>query len=322
MNKIVVTGGAGFIGSHIVDFVIDTYPNSKVFVLDKMTYAADYRFVSQHTENPNFRLIVGDICDYKSCLSALKDADLLIHAAAESHVDNSFSNSMEFTKTNTMGTHCLMEAALVQSVKKIIHISTDEIYGEVLSGSIDESGAYAPTNPYSASKAAAEMVVRAYSKSFKLPVIVVRANNMYGTRQFPEKLIPRSILTLSKGGKIPLHGSGLNQRTFLSVHDFCDAIDILVRKGRFGEIYNVGTEEEYRNIDVVKALCELFGLDSVQHVNYVADRPFNDARYSVNYNKILELGWSKRRVLVDEFPGIISWYLQNKKHYDDSKLAI
>ena len=284
-----------------------------------MTYAADYKYVSQHAENPNFRLIVGDVCDYNTCVSALKDTDLLIHAAAESHVDNSFSNSMEFTKTNTMGTHCLMEASLVQGVKKIIHISTDEIYGEALGGSIDESGAYAPTNPYSASKAAAEMVVRAYSKSFKLPVVIVRANNMYGTRQFPEKLIPKAILILSKARKIPLHGSGLNQRTFLSVHDFCDAIDILVKKGRLGEIYNVGTEEEYRNLDIAETLCKLFGLNGAEHITYVADRPFNDARYSVNFNKITELGWSKRRVLVDELPGIISWYLQNKEYYEDIK---
>lgn len=317
MNKIVITGGAGFIGSHIVDFVVNTYPASKVFVLDKMTYAADYRFVSQHTENPNFRLIVGDICDYKTCLSTLKDTDLLIHAAAESHVDNSFSNSIEFTKTNTMGTHCLMEASLVQDVKKIIHISTDEIYGEVLGGSVDESGAYAPTNPYSASKAAAEMVVRAYFKSFKLPVVIVRANNMYGTRQFPEKLIPKSILTLNRRGKIPLHGSGLNQRTFLSVYDFCSAIDILVKKGRLGEIYNVGTEEEYRNIDIAEALCKVFGLNGAEHITYVADRPFNDARYSVNYRKIADLGWSKSRILMEEMPTIVDWYRQRMINYSN-----
>jgi dTDP-glucose 4,6-dehydratase len=300
-----------------VDYFINTYPNSKVHVLDKMTYSADYRFVSQHAENGNFRLIVGDVCNYDTCLTVLKDADLLIHAAAESHVDNSFSNSIEFTKTNTVGTHCLMEASSVQGVKKIIHVSTDEIYGEVLGESIDEDGAYAPTNPYSASKAAAEMVVRAYSKSFRLPVVIVRANNMYGTRQFPEKLIPKAILTLSAGGKIPLHGSGLNQRTFLSVHDFCEAIDILSTKGVVGEIYNVGTEEEYRNVDVVKVLCKLFGLDSSGHITYVADRPFNDARYSVNYKKIMELGWCKRRVLVDELPGIISWYRQSIGYYSD-----
>lgn len=317
MNKIVVTGGAGFIGSHIVDFVVGTYPDSKVFVIDKMTYAADYSYVGQHSENPNFRLIVGDICDYQTCLSVLKNADLLIHAAAESHVDNSFSNSIEFTKTNTMGTHCLMEACLAQGVKKIIHISTDEIYGEVLNGSVDESGAYAPTNPYSASKAAAEMIVRAYSKSFKLPVVIVRANNMYGTRQFPEKLIPKSILKLNRSKKIPLHGNGLNQRTFLSVHDFCSAIDILIKKGKLGEIYNVGTEEEYRNIDIAEALCKIFSLNSDEYITYVADRPFNDARYSVNYRKILDLGWSKNRILMDDLPEIVDWYLQRMTNYND-----
>jgi dTDP-glucose 4,6-dehydratase len=317
MNKIVITGGAGFIGSHIVDFFVNHYPHSKVFVLDKMTYAADYRFLMQHSENANFRLIVGDITDYDVCKKMLEDTDLLVHAAAESHVGNSFSNSIEFTKTNTIGTHCLMEAARVLDVKKIIHISTDEVYGEVLAGSVDENGAFAPTNPYSASKAAAEMVVRGYSKSFNLPVVIVRANNMYGERQFPEKLIPRAIFTLNKGEKIPIHGSGLNQRTFLSVYDFCDAIDLLVKRGVAGEAYNVGTEEEYRNIDVARILCNLFKLDESLHIVHVPDRPFNDGRYSVNYQKITKLGWAKKRTLVEELPGIIKWYRQRSTNYFD-----
>lgn len=317
MKKIVVTGGAGFIGSHIVDFMIKKYPAAKIVVLDKMTYAADFRYLSQHSNNSNFQLIVGDICDYNTCRAALTSTDVLIHAAAESHVDNSFSNSIEFTKTNTVGTHCLMEASLSQNVKKIIHISTDEIYGEVVSGSVDESGPYAPTNPYSASKAAAEMVVRAYWKSFRLPVVMVRANNMFGSRQFPEKLIPKSILSLHSGEKISLHGSGLNQRTFLSVHDFCNAIDLLVKQGSIGEIYNVGTEEEYRNKDIAEAVCKIFEKDFADNIKYVEDRPFNDARYSVNYKKIMDLGWAPTRTLAEELPDIVSWYRKRVKNYFD-----
>ena len=159
------------------------------------------------------------------------------------------------------------------------------------------------------------MVVRAYFKSFNLPVVIVRANNMYGVRQFPEKLIPKAILTLNKGEKIPIHGDGLNQRTFLCVHDFCDAINLLVNHGVVGEIYNVGTEEEYRNIDIAQMLCNYFKVDDSLHIAHVPDRPFNDARYSVNYEKITGLGWSKKRTLIEELPGIIEWYRQRASTY-------
>lgn len=315
MNKFVITGGAGFIGSHIVDFFIARFPDAECVVLDKMTYAADFRYLKQHTENANFSLVVGDICDQDICDSVLQDADLLIHAAAESHVDNSFQSSLIFTKTNVLGTHTIMQSALHHNVARVIHISTDEVYGEVVEGAVSESGAFAPTNPYSASKAAAEMIVKGYIKAFNLPAILVRANNMFGTRQFPEKLIPGSLIRLMTGEKIMLHGSGLNKRTFLSVHDFCEALYLLVIKGVIGEAYNIGTEQEYRNIDIAKVICSLLDKRASESIVYVKDRPFNDARYSVDYSKITDLGWEVKLELEEQLPLIAEWYKENANNF-------
>jgi len=311
MNKIVITGGAGFIGSHIVDFFIAQFPEAECIVLDKMTYAADFRYVEQHRENVNFSLVVGDICDQDTCHAVLQDADLLIHAAAESHVDNSFESSLIFTKTNVLGTHTIIQSALHHKVSKVIHISTDEVYGEVVEGAVSESRAFDPTNPYSASKAAAEMIVNGYIKAFNLPAILVRANNMFGTRQFPEKLIPGSLIRLMTGDKIMLHGSGLNKRTFLSVHDFCEALYLLVIKGVIGEAYNIGTEQEYKNIDVAEIICSLLDKTASESIAYVKDRPFNDARYSVDYSKITDLGWKAKVELEEQLPLIAEWYKEN-----------
>jgi UDP-glucose 4,6-dehydratase len=315
MNRIVITGGAGFIGSHIVDFFVDKFPEAECIVLDKMTYAADYRYLNQHRENPNFSLVEGDICDQAICDSILKGSDLLIHAAAESHVDNSFESSLIFTKTNVLGTHTIMQSALHHNIPKIIHISTDEVYGEIVKGAVSESGAFAPTNPYSASKAAAEMIVNGYINAFKLPAILVRANNMFGTRQFPEKLIPGSLLRLILGKNITLHGSGLNKRTFLSVLDFCEALHLLVQKGEIGEAYNIGTEQEYKNIEIAEMICNLMDKSTTNSIDYVKDRPFNDARYSIDYSKITDLGWEAHLELEDQLPLIADWYRNNAKNF-------
>ena len=317
MKKIVITGGAGFIGSHLVDYFVAAYPEAEVVVIDKMTYAADFRYVTHHMNNDKFNLAVGDICDLSLCNKMLSGADLLIHAAAESHVDNSFQSSLEFSRTNVLGTHTLMQASLDQAVGRIIHVSTDEVYGEVAEGSVDEMGAFSPTNPYSASKAAAEMIVYGYIQSFKLPAVIVRANNMFGTRQFPEKLIPKSIMRLMAGKKVTLHGDGLNKRTFLAVHDFCEAVDLLVQKGALGEAYNIGTEQEYQNIEIAKILCEFYNLSHANYVSYIKDRPFNDSRYCVDYSKISKLGWRAKIDLKDQLPELITWYELYQSNFSD-----
>jgi len=311
MKKIVITGGAGFIGSHIVDEYVEAYPDAKVVVLDKMTYAADIRNVQHHIGSKNFELIVGDICDLATCERALQGADLLIHAAAESHVDNSFGNSLEFSQTNVVGTHCLMEACRQLNVPKIIHVSTDEVYGEVLEGEALEDTLLKPTNPYSASKAAAEMIIHGYRRSFKLPVLMIRANNMFGIRQYPEKIIPKFILMLNNDEKLTLHGSGKNKRHFLAVRDFTNALMILTQKGEIGECYNIGTTQEYQNVEIAKLLCDHFDKPHDDYITYVEDRPFNDGRYAVNWDKMTALGWKPSIDLKNQIPDLIQWYLDN-----------
>lgn len=315
MKKIVITGGAGFIGSHIVDEFMESYPNAHILVLDKMTYAADIRNIKHHIEKKNFKLLVGDICDIEICEHALESADLLIHAAAESHVDHSFNNSLEFSKTNVVGTHCLMEACRRLKTPRIIHVSTDEVYGEILEGAADEHTNLKPTNPYSASKAAAEMIINGFIQSFKLPVVMIRANNMFGTRQFPEKIIPKFMLMLMQDQKLTLHGSGQNKRHFLAVRDFTNALKILNEKGQIGECYNIGTTQEFQNIEMAKMLCDLFGLDKEKYITFIEDRPFNDGRYAVNWDKITKLGWKPNIDLKESLPQIAQWYSSYADRY-------
>ena len=315
MKKIVITGGAGFIGSHIVDHFYEQYPDSQIVVFDKMTYAADKRNLENCLDDARVSLEIADICDLNRCLEILDGADLLIHAAAESHVDNSFGNSMEFTRTNVMGTHTLMEAAKRHAIPKIIHVSTDEVYGEVLEGAVDEDCNMYPTNPYSASKAGAEMIISGYIRSFKLPVTTVRANNIYGIRQFPEKIIPKFLLMLLHGEKLTLHGNGQNKRHYLSAHDFAAALQLVVEKWEPHKVYNIGTTEEYSNRELSEMLCALFDKNPDETITYVEDRPFNDGRYSLKWDRITELGWTAKRSLKDDLPAIKNWYLQNAARY-------
>jgi dTDP-glucose 4,6-dehydratase len=314
MHKLLLTGGAGFIGSHIAEALCAAYPEAEIIVLDKMTYAADFMNVMHLVADNRIKLVVGDVCDYDLCLKLITGCDAVIHAAAESHVDRSFHSSILFTQSNTVGTHVIMEACRVAKVPRIIHVSTDEVYGEMLSGDCDESQTLNPTNPYSASKAAAEMVVNGYRHSFKLPVIQVRANNIFGIRQYPEKLIPRTVMSLLSGRKLPLHGNGTNVRHYLAAQDFADALVLLLKKGVLLESYNIGSPDELANRDVVAMICGLFGARFEDSVEMVEDRPFNDRRYSINWDKITALGWAPRRRLADELPGIIEWYRANSNH--------
>lgn len=313
--KIVITGGAGFIGSQIVDRFATLHPQASITVLDKMTYAADIRNIMHHISNGRIELIVGDICERDCCDKAVQGADLVIHTAAESHVDKSFGNSLEFSRTNVLGTHSLMESCLRAGVSKVIHVSTDEVYGEVTKGAADEDEILRPTNPYSASKAAAEMIINGYRRSFGLPVVIVRANNIFGVRQYPEKIIPKFILLLATGRKLTIHGSGWNSRHFLSVSDFSDALGLVAEKGEVGGVYNVGSEEEYSNLQVAGMICRIFGLEPQEHLVFVDDRLFNDARYAINWKRIARLGWKPQRRLSDELPQIAAWYHENFERF-------
>jgi len=314
INKILITGAAGFIGSHVYDHFSKLYPNASIIVLDKMTYAANIKNIPSVLTNENHRLIVGDLVDLDTCLKATLGADLVIHLAAESHVDNSFNNSIIFSKSNELGTHTLMEACKQNKVKKIIHVSTDEVYGENIDKAYIESDRLNPTNPYSASKAAAEMIVKSYHTSFKLPVIIVRANNICGIRQFPEKIIPKFILRCINDEALEIHGDGKNLRHYLSASDFANAIELLNNKGELGAAYNIASDLELSNIEVADLISSKFLNKSIK-INFVSNRPFNDSRYAVNDEKLRNLGWSPKRSLVDDIPEIIDWYKANLHWY-------
>lgn len=309
MKKIVITGGAGFIGSHIVNYFYNNYKKSHIVVIDKLTYAGNLNNLGSLLSNKRIKFVKADIGNYKIMKDALSKTDLLINAAAESHVDNSYGNSKIFSKTNIIGTHTLLEASRYNRVNKIIHISTDEVYGDIRKGRCNEEAHLNPTNPYSASKAAAEMIVKSYVNSYKLPIIVLRPNNIYGIRQFPEKLIPKSIYLLSELKKVPLHGNGNNIRHYLSVNDFLAALNVVLKKGK-NEIYNVGSDISYTNFKIVNTICKYLKLNTKYHIEFVDDRPYNDSRYAIDYKKIKKLNWNNKYSLILDFPSLIDWYLK------------
>ena len=241
-----------------------------------------------------------------------KNIDTIVHFAAQTHVDNSFGNSLQFTQNNVVGTHVLLEAAKNADIKRFIHVSTDEVYGEaeMEDEGMIETKALEPTNPYAASKAAAEFLVKAYHRSFKLPVIITRGNNVYGPHQFPEKLIPKFVSLLERGRKLCMHGTGENRRNFIYVTDVARAFDTIVHKGHIGSIYNVGSELEMSNIQVARFLLKYYGKEDQEDdiIEYVEDRPFNDFRYVINSDKLIALGWKPEVEWQDGLKRTIEWY--------------
>ncbi len=311
MHKIFITGGCGFIGSHLTEYIYRKYKKSQIFVYDKITYAASVKNLDKIRKDRRVKIIKKDLNNYKSLEKFTKNTDILIHAAAESHVDNSFNLTNEFITTNVLGTKNVLDACKANNIKKIIHISTDEIYGEIHKSSFNEQSNFNPSNPYSSSKAAAEMIINGYIHSYKLPVIIIRANNIFGTRQHPEKLLPGSCWSLLKKKHFTLHGNGMQKRSFLYVEDFCKAIYLILQKGKLNEIYNIGSKFEYKNIDVFKIAAKENKLNFRKYVKYVKDRPFNDYRYSLNFNKIKKIGWKPTTKIEDKIFEINSWYKKN-----------
>ena len=315
MHKIFITGGCGFVGSHLAEKIFKEFKNSKIFIYDKITYASDIRNLKNIIKSKRVKFIKKDLIDIKSLEKNIKGSDLIIHAAAESHVDNSFNLEDKFITSNVLGTKYILDCCKKFNIKKIIHISTDEVYGEILESSYKENSNLNPSNPYSASKAAAEMVVNGYSYSYKFSTIIVRANNIFGTRQHPEKLISGCCWSLLKKKKFSLHGRGLQKRTFVFIDDFCKGIIKIIKKGKANEVYNIGSDFEYRNIDIVKLIAKKMGVKFNKIVSYTKDRPFNDARYSVNISKIKKLGWRPTTKVEDEIENIIEWYKENLERY-------
>jgi dTDP-glucose 4,6-dehydratase len=311
-----VSGGAGFIGSNFVELLFSQaeYPVSKVTVFDKVTYSGNMNNLKTFWGRPDFNFVNGDICDFDLLSSVMSDVDYVIHFAAESHVDNSIHHAGIFVKTNVLGTQQLLEASRKNRVKRFLNVSTDEVYGSILSGVSTEESNLHPNSPYSASKAGSDLICRSYFQTYSFDVITTRASNNYGKHQHHEKLIPRMVERLKNGESIPLYGTGLNMREWIHVSDHCRAIFTLVHNGVSGEIYNIGSGCELSNIQVAKKVLEVMSLKE-DRIEFVEDRLGHDFRYRINSDKLKELGfvisveWEKG---IEEY---IEWHLSNPNHW-------
>lgn len=312
INKIFITGAAGFVGSHVAEFLYKEYPKSKFILFDKVTYAANKKYIQKLLNKNNVEFCKGDLINIKLLKKLLYKVDLAINIAAESHVDNSFGNSLQFTKTNTLGTHTFLESCKINDVKKIIHISTDEVYGENTGKAFTEKQFLNPTNPYSASKAGADMIANSYIYSYKQPITIVRANNIFGTRQYPEKLIPKTIINFLNNKKMTIHGDGNYFRYFLSIEDFCCGLLKIIELGNTGDIFNIASDNEYKITDVVKKIAKILKINIKNKIIYIGNRPFNDKSYNINCDKLKKLGWKTSTELYEELPRICKWYVDNK----------
>ncbi|RDX78927.1 Trifunctional UDP-glucose, partial [Mucuna pruriens] len=327
-KNILMTGAAGFIASHVTTRLIDKYPTYKIVALDKLDYCSTFKNLKSCASSPNFKFIKGDIAsvDIVNHIMIEEEIDTIMHFAAQTHVDNSFGNSMEFTYNNIYGTHVLLEACRVTNcVKRFIHVSTDEVYGETdLEADIGnhEASQLLPTNPYSATKAGAEMLVMAYHRSYGLPIITSRGNNVYGPNQYPEKLVPKFILLAMKGEKLPIHGDGSNVRSYLHCGDVAEAFDVILHKGEIGQIYNIGTKKERSVLDVAEEICKLFKLNPKDVIEFVQDRPFNDKRYFLDDQKLKLLGWRERTPWEEGLKMTIDWYKKNPDWWGDVSTAL
>lgn len=310
MKKILVTGGAGFIGSHFVKHLLKKYPAYHVTVLDKLTYAGNLENLNEVSRDPRYRFVKGDVQDQALLKTLSVEIDGLVHFAAATHVDRSIQGSQEFVDTNVKGTLALLEAARAAGIERFVHISTDEVYGSVARGSATEESHFAPNNPYSASKAAGDLMARSYFITYGLPIMLVRPSNNYGPNQYPEKALPLFITNLIENKKIPLYGDGKNVRDWLFVEDTCRAVDLILHKGKPGEIYNVAGGNEKPNRDVVSKLLALMKR-SRDWIQPVKDRPGHDRRYSMTDKKIRRLGWKPLVSFEEGLKRTVAWYHDN-----------
>lgn len=309
-SRLLVTGGAGFIGSNFIRCFLKNHPDSAIVNLDKLTYAGNLDNLTEVQAHPNYRFIRGDICDAELVKSLLEQPfDAVIHFAAESHVDRSIADAEDFIRTNVQGTCTLLKAAWRKGIRRFLHISSDEVYGSMEKAqSADERAALKPNSPYAASKAASDLLVRSFWKTYRFPVITTRSSNNYGPFQFPEKLIPLVITNALEGKKLPIYGDGLNERDWVFVEDHCAALDSVLQRGEAGETYNIGFGRPVTNLEIVRRLLQILGR-SEDLIEYVPDRPGHDRRYALNTDKIhRELGW---RPAVKQEQGLartVEWY--------------
>lgn len=313
--KLLVTGGAGFIGSNFIGYYLRLHPEDEVVNLDALTYAGNLENLSDIEDDPRYSFVHGSITDRDLVFDIVKDVDAIVHFAAESHVDRSILDADAFVKTNVLGTLVLLDAALAHGKKRFHHVSTDEVFGSLGPDdpAFDENTPYAPRNPYSASKAASDHLVRSYFHTHGLPITISNCSNNYGPYHFPEKMIPLFISNLKEGKTVPLYGDGLQIRDWIYVEDHCSGIDAILQKGRIGETYTLGDDNDVRNLDLAKTIISLLGL-SEDRIEFVKDRPGHDRRYATNSSKAKEeLGWEARTTLEEGLNKTIQWYEDNKE---------
>lgn len=311
--KLLVTGGAGFIGSCFIRHVLDKHVEYEIINLDKLTYAGNIENLNDIKDDKRYTFIKGDICDKNLVNEIMENVDCVVNFAAESHVDRSIEGPEIFIETNVKGTLNLLQSALKNKIQRYLQVSTDEVYGSLGSeGYFYETTPLSPNSPYSASKAGADMLVRAYFETYKMPNLITRCSNNYGPYQYPEKLIPFFITKLLKGEKVPVYGDGLNVRDWLYVYDHCEAIDTVLNKGREGEVYNIGGHNEKTNLEITKLILDAMGKDEGS-IEYVKDRLGHDRRYAIANDKIQnELGWEPKIKFEDGIKLTIDWYLKNQ----------
>jgi dTDP-glucose 4,6-dehydratase len=312
--KILITGGAGFIGSDFIRYWLDKYPDDEIVNLDLLTYAGNLENLREVENNPRYKFIKGDICDAGMVNDLVKGIDLIINFAAETHVDRSIADSRDFIRTNVEGTRILLEAAKNNGNIRFHHISTDEVFGhlELSDKPFNEKTPYNPRSPYSASKAAADHLVRAYFYTYGLPITISNCSNNYGPYQYPEKIIPLAITNLLQGKKIPLYGQGENIRDWIHVRDHNRGVEAIIKKGRIGETYCLGGHNEVKNIDLTKMILKIMGEDE-DKIEFVADRPGHDRRYAIDSTKAQsELGWQKEIDFDSGLKETVEWYKNNQ----------
>lgn len=312
--KILVTGGAGFIGSCFIRHMLSTYPDYKIVNLDALTYAGNLENLYDIKDNPNYEFVNGDICDKHLVRQIVSGVDAIINFAAESHVDRSITGPEVFIDTNVKGTLNLLQAANEFHIERYLQISTDEVYGSLgETGYFTEETPIAPNSPYSASKASADMLVRAYHETYGLPTLITRCSNNYGPYQYPEKIIPYFITRLLNNEKAPVYGDGMNVRDWIYVYDHCKAIDMVFHKGRIGEVYNIGGHSERTNIELARILLDAMNKDE-SCIEFVQDRPGHDRRYAVCTDKITnELGWTPTFTFEEGILLTVDWYMNNSQ---------
>lgn len=319
---IIVTGGAGFIGSNFIFYMLKKHADYRIVCLDKLTYAGNLSTLASIADNPSFRFVKADICDKQAVEKLFEEEkpDIIVNFAAKSHVDRSIEDPGIFLKTNILGTQTLMDACRKYGIKRYHQVSTDEVYGDLPLDRPDlfftEETPIHTSSPYSASKASADLLVLAYHRTYGLPVTISRCSNNYGPYHFPEKLIPLMIANALNDKPLPVYGKGENVRDWLYVEDHCKAIDLIIHNGRVGEVYNIGGHNEMKNIDIVKLICKELG-KSEDLITYVADRKGHDMRYAIDPTKIHnELGWLPETKFADGIKKTIAWYLDNKEWWE------